>query len=133
MDYESKEVTKIKVSDLFVDIYKNFNVVTQIEKMKQLSKREQFLLLLVCLDKHSDEDPVVVHNFTDFKDECMQIFDIQDDKETNDETLKSLIEETGDKYIETDNLICQNGDPLPSPFTKEEVRDAKIDIINDGE
>jgi Fe-S-cluster formation regulator IscX/YfhJ len=128
----NKEVTKIKVSNEFVDIYTNFNVVTQVEKMKQLSKREQFLLLLVCLDKHSDEDPVVVHNFTDFKDECMQIFDIQDDKETEDEVLKELIKETGDKYIETDNLICQNGDKLPTPFTKEEVRDAKIDIINDG-
>ena len=48
-----------------------------------------------------------------------------------DEILKELIKETGDKYIETDNLICQNGDTLPSPFTKEEVRDAKIDIINE--
>jgi hypothetical protein len=127
---DSKEVQKIKVSNEFVDIYTNFNVVTQVENMKRLSKREQYLLLLVCLDKHSDEDPVVVHNFIDFKDQCMQIFDIQDDKETEDEVLKELIKETGDKYIETDNLICQNGDSLPSPFSKEEVRDAKIDIIN---
>lgn len=131
-DYTStKEVKKIVVSDLFIDIYKNFNVVTQIEKMKQLSKRELYLLLLICLDKHSDEDPVVIHNFTDFKDECLQIFDIQDDKDTSDESLLELIKETGDKYIETDNIVDSNGKPLTSPLNKEEVRDAKIDIINE--
>ena len=47
---DSKEVQKIKVSNEFVDIYTNFNVVTQVENMKRLSKREQYLLLLVsCL------------------------------------------------------------------------------------
>ncbi len=127
----TKEVKKIEVSDLFVDIYKNFNVVTQIEKMNQLSKRELYLLLLICLDKHSDEDPVVVHNFTEFKNECLQIFDVQDDKDTSDESLLELIKETGDKYIETDNIVDSNGKPLTSPLNKEEVRDAKIDIINE--
>ena len=34
-----KEVQKIKVSNEFVDIYTNFNVVTQVENMKKLSKR----------------------------------------------------------------------------------------------
>jgi len=133
MDMDSKEITKITVSQSFVDIYKNFNVVTQVEKIKQLSRREQYLLLLVCLDKHSDEDPVVIHNFTDFKDECMQLFDIQDDKKSTDETLNALIKETGDQYIETDNIVGPDGEKLPTPFTKEEVRDAKIDIINDVE
>ena len=37
-----KEVQKIKVSNEFVDIYTNFNVVTQVENMKKLSKREVF-------------------------------------------------------------------------------------------
>ena len=35
----------IHVSNEFVDIYTNFNVVTQVEKMKQLTKRELYLLL----------------------------------------------------------------------------------------
>ena len=128
---ESKEVKKVVVSDLFTDIYRKFNVVSQVEEIKKLSRKELYLLLTVCLDKHSDEDPVVVHNFMPFKDECMNIFDIQDDKETDDEDLKSLIEETGDKYIETDNIVDSNGNQLDDPLTKEQVRDAKIDIIND--
>jgi hypothetical protein len=44
--------------------------------------------------------------------------------------LISLIDESGDKYIETDYIITNNGDKLPEPLTKEEVRDAKINIIN---
>jgi hypothetical protein len=128
---ESNDVKKVIVSDLFTDIYRNFNVVTQVEQMKQLSRKELYLLLTFCLDKHSDEDPVAVHNFMPFKDEVMRIFDIQDDKETDDKDLKSLIEETGDKYIETDNIVDKNGKSLQDPLTKEQVRDAKIDIIND--
>ena len=128
---EEKDVKKVVVSDLFVDIYQKFNVVTQVEQMKQLPRKELYLLLTLCLDKHSDDDPVVVHNFMPFKDECMNIFDIQDDKETDDKDLKLLIEETGDKYIETENIIDSEGNVLRDPLSKEEVRDAKIDIIND--
>jgi hypothetical protein len=127
---KSKDVKKVSVSDLFTKIYENFNVVTQVDEMKKLSRRELYLLLTVCLDKHSDEDTVVVHNFTPFKDECMKIFDIQDDISTEDVDIKSLIEETGDKYIETENIVDFNGNPLKEPLTKEQVRDAKIDIIN---
>jgi hypothetical protein len=118
------------VSEQFVEIFKNFNVVTQVENMKQLSKRELYLLLTVCLDKFSDEDPVVNFNFQPFKEEVMAIFDIQDDKDATDTDLISLIDESGDKYIETDYIINNNGDKLPEPLTKEEVRDAKINIIN---
>lgn len=128
---EEKDVKKVVVSDLFIDIYQKFNVVTQVEQMKQLPRKELYLLLILCLDKQSDEDPVVVHNFMPFKDECMKIFDIQDDKDIDDEDLKLLIEETGDKYIETENIIDSEGNTLRDPLSKEEVRDAKIDIIND--
>jgi hypothetical protein len=98
--------------------------------MKKLSKRELYLLLTVCLDKFSDEDPVVNFNFQPFEKEVMEIFDIQDDKDSTDTDLISLIDESGDKYIETDYIITNNGDKLPEPLTKEEVRDAKINIIN---
>jgi len=127
----SEDTKKIVVSDLFVDIYKNFNVVTQVERMKQLSKKELYLLLVVCLDKQSDSDPVVKYNMADFKEEAMKIFDIQDDKTTDDVDLLQLIEESGDKYIETDNIVDSNGNKLPEALSKQEVRDAKINIIND--
>ena len=131
-DNETHETSNknLVVSEQFVEIFKNFNVVTQVEEMKKLSKRELYLLLTVCLDKFSDEDPVVNFNFQPFEKEVMEIFDIQDDKDATDTDLVSLIDESGDKYIETDYIITNNGDKLPEPLTKEEVRDAKINIIN---
>ena len=131
-DNETHETSNknLIVYEQFVEIFKNFNVVTQVEEMKKLSKRELYLLLTVCLDKFSDEDPVVNFNFQPFEKEVMEIFDIQDDKDATDADLISLIDESGDKYIETDYIITNNGDKLPEPLTKEEVRDAKINIIN---
>ncbi len=132
-DNETSETSNknLIVSDEFFQIFKNFNVVTQVEEMKKLSKKELYLLLTVCLDKFSDEDPVVNFNFQLFEKEVMEIFDIQDDKDATETDLISLIDESGDKYIETDYIVNNNGDKLPNPLTKEEVRDAKINIINE--
>ena len=131
MPYESKSTKKIAVSDDFIDIYKNFNVSSQIDKMKSLSKRELYLLLVLCLDFHSDEDPVCINNYKTFRDEIIEINDIQDDKETSNPILKSLIEETGGKYIDVDNLVDILENKLPEPLEKGEVRDAKIHNILD--
>lgn len=129
--YDSIETNKnINVSNLFVDIYTKFNVLTQVDKMKELTKSELYLLLTVCLDKFSDEDPVVKYNLLPFKDEIMEIFDIQDDKESTNQVLIDLVSLTGDKYIETDYIVYNDDQKLPDPLTKEEVRDAKINIIN---
>lgn len=122
---------KLVVSEVFVNIYKNFNVVNKVEEMKSLSEKELYLLLTVCLDKHDDEQPTVVYNFQPFREQVMDLFEIQDDKETLNPVLEELIKESGDKYIETDNIVDVDGNKLPEPLTKEEVRDAKINIIND--
>jgi hypothetical protein len=132
-DNESTKENQIHVSNEFVDIFSNFNVVTQVEKMKQLTKRELYLLLTVCLDKFSDEDPVVKHNLLPFKEEIMNIFDVQDDKDAIDSVLIDLITESGDKYIETDNIVYNDDQKLPEPLTKDQVRDAKINIINENQ
>lgn len=128
---ESKTTKKISVSDEFIDIYVNFNVSSQVDKMQKLTKRELYLLLVLCLDFHSDEDPVCINNYKLFKDEIIEINDIQDDKETSNPILKSLIEETGDKYIDVDNLVDLLENKLPQPLEKGEVRDAKIHNILD--
>jgi hypothetical protein len=86
--------------------------------------------LTLCLDKHDDGQPTVVYNFQPFREQVMELFEIQDDKETLNPILQELIEESGDKYIETDNIVDVDGNKLPEPLTKEEVRDAKINIIN---
>lgn len=67
----SEEVKNVTVSDLFVKIYENFNVVDQVENMNNLSEEELYLLLVYVLDRHSDEDPVVVHNLQPFKEKVM--------------------------------------------------------------
>ena len=124
------ETKKLKVSNEFVDIFKKFNVINKVEEMKSLSKKELYLLLTLCLDKHDDEQPTVVYNFQPFRDEVMELFEIQEEKETLNPVLQELIEESGDKYIETDNIVDVDGNQLPEPLTKEEVRDVKINIIN---
>lgn len=121
---------KIVVSDLFVDIYTNFNVCSQVEKMNTLTKKELYLLIILALDKHDDNDPVVLHNFLTFESIGDDIFELQEDKEIDNDDLKLLIEETGDKYISTKNVIDSKGKALPEPLSKVEVRDAKINIIN---
>lgn len=127
----SEEAKNVTVSDLFVKIYENFNVVDQVENMNNLSEEELYLLLVYVLDRHSDEDPVVIHNLATFKDKVMEIYDIQDDKETTNTVLLELIEKTGDKYIETDYILNISGEKLREPLTKTEVREAKIDIIGE--
>lgn len=127
----SEEVKNVTVSDLFVKIYENFNVVDQVENMNNLSDEELYLLLVYVLDRHSDEDPVVVHNLQTFKEKVMEIYELQDDKETTNTILLELVEKTGDKYIETDYIVDGSGNKLKNPLTKKEVREAKIDIIGE--
>ena len=122
------EEKTLQVSDLFVETYTNLNVCSQIENMKNLSKKELYLLLILALDKHNDEDPVVLHNLLPWKDTALEIFNLQDDKETDIIELKELVEETGDKYIDVTILVDSKGNKLKEPLSKEEVRDAKINI-----
>ena len=129
MEEKEKNIT---ISNEFVDIYKNFNVVSQVDNMNKLSKRELYLLITVCLDKFSDDDPVIKYNFQPFRTEVMEIFDVQDDKDPINPVLIDLIGESGDKYIETDYIVDESGNKLPDPLTKEEVRDAKINIIENN-
>jgi hypothetical protein len=117
---------KLVVSNEFVDIFRNFNVVDKIEEMKSLSKRELYLLLTVCLDKH-DEEPTVIHNFMEFKDYIIEMNDLFEFNKTDNPILIEL-NESG--YIETDNIVDEMGNPLPTPLTKEEIRDVRINIIN---
>lgn len=122
------EEKTLKVSDLFVEIYTNLNVWSQLENMKNLSKKELYLLLIVALDKHNEDDPVVLHNLLPWKDTALEIFDLQEDKECTITELIELVEETGDKYIDSTIIVDSKGNKLKDPLSKEEVRDAKINI-----
>ena len=128
---EKAKIKKVVVSDLFMDCYKHFNVYSQVERMNELSQRELYLLLILCLDKHDDENTVVKHNFIPFEKQIMEIFDVQDDKEVTNQVLLDLVTETGDTYIETENIVDGSDKKVGDVFTKEEVRDIRIDLIDD--
>ncbi len=127
-----KEEKKLVVSDLFVDIYTNLNVCSQIEKMNQLDKEELYLLLILALDKHSDEDPSVILNLTPFEEVAMNIYEQispEDGKETTNPYILLLIEKTGSDTVDTSVLVDSKGNELREPLNKAEVRDAKINMI----
>jgi hypothetical protein len=130
---EKAKIKKVVVSDLFMDCYKHFNVYSQVERMNELSERELYLLLILCLDKHDDENTVVKHNFIPFEKQIMEIFDVQDDKEVTNQVLLELVKETGDTYIETENIVDVEGNKVSEVFTKDEVRDIRIDLIDEKE
>lgn len=130
---EKAKIKKVVVSDLFMDCYKHFNVYSQVERMNELSERELYLLLILCLDKHDDENTVVKHNFIPFEKQIMEIFDVQDDKEVTNQVLLDLVKETGDTYIETENIVDDSDNKVGDVFTKEEVRDIRIDLIDEKE
>jgi hypothetical protein len=120
----------ITVSELFMNIYKKFNVVNQTSEMSKLSRFELYLLLTLAVDKFNEDDPVVCSNFSSFITELTEIFDVQDDKETIDTDLLQLINRTGDKYIDTDIIVDKEGNKLPEPLQKDEVRELKINLLD---
>jgi hypothetical protein len=85
---------KIAVTDLFVEIYENFNVSSQIDKMMKLSDRELYLLLTLCLDKHVEEDDYnsTVSNNLRCENEyyIQEIYNLQDDKLVNNKVIKKI-------------------------------------------
>lgn len=129
LDDKSK---KMVVSDNFVDIYKNFNVSSQEGKMKRLTRSELYLLIVLCLDKHSEEDPVCINNFKPFISEVQEIYDLQDDKVSLNTDILYLIDKTDDKYIDVDIIVDCNNNKLSNPLERNQVRNEKLNNIIDG-
>lgn len=134
-----------EVSDLFIDIYQNFNIINQVEKMKQLSRKELLLLLILATDSYNEDDSIVMKNFEEFGVELQIIYDClpdlsaasMDDFEISDIDMVELGKETGDKFIKVQNLVNSKGDKLPPPLSDEEViskrREIGIDQIIDNQ
>jgi len=114
------------ISDIFLDIYKNFNVCSQSDKMKQLSRKELLLLLVLTSDSFLEESSVVIDNYRGFKGELQVLHDSLPDigaaeVAVIDLDILSLGDETGDKYIDTTKIVDKNGNKLPKPLTEEEA------------
>jgi len=120
---------EFKVSQLFVDIFHYFNVYDQRDRMKNLSREELYLLLDTCIDSHDEDDLTVCQNFSPYMSELKQILEIQNGSETQNSELKNLIEVT-DTLLKCEK-ITESGEYLPEVFTKEEVRELKLNKIFD--
>ena len=120
-----KQSTLISVSELFLDIFRLFNVSDQRERMKQLTKKELYFLLISAMDNHNEDDPVVITNFSDFELEINEILEFQESEKTTNEYLLELVKETDDCWISTTVV------ELPTPYTRDEVRDLKLGGILD--
>ncbi len=129
MDMEKKN-NKVQVSSEFVKCYEHFNVFDVISDMKLLDRRELYLLLMLCVDNHDDNNTIVLKNFSEFKEEITEILELQESEETTNEFLLSLTLETGDTAIDVANIVCVDGEAIKPPYTKEEIRDIKIDKID---
>ena len=118
----------ITVSDNFVETYKMFNVIKQTEKLNQLSRKELMLMLVLAIDSFSEENPAVLENFKEFKNELELVFDLQQDKECTDEDLLQLGKETDEKYIDTSKIRDMKGEELPTALTDSEALQIRRDI-----
>lgn len=118
------------VSEEFKEIYHQFNVSNQTERMKQLTEKELYMLLICCIDHHDEEQEIVFLNFLPFEEEINEILKFSDTEKTENSILKSLIEETGDETIST------SGINLPEVLSKQEAlslnREQKIGKILDN-
>jgi hypothetical protein len=119
---------KIQVSELFLDIYKYFNVNSQIDKMQMLTRKELFLLLILAIDNYSEDSTIVVNNLMNFRDELENLYKLQNDEVVNDIDLIELSKLTSEKYIDTNSIITMSGESLPPPTTEEEAILIRRDI-----
>lgn len=118
----------ITVSDNFVETYKMFNVIKQTEKLNQLSRKELMLMLVLAIDSFSEENPAVLENFKEFKNELELVFNLQQDQECIDEDLLQLGKETDEKYIDTSKIRDMKGEELPTALTDSEALQIRRDI-----
>lgn len=124
--YEKDTIT---ISEKFLEIYRNFNVSDQRDNMTKLSKEELYLLLDTCIDLHDEDDTTVFLNFSPYSVELKEILSIQSGDDVDNQVLKNLQEKTDLRLSST--RVLENGDKLPNPYTREEVRDLKLNKIFD--
>jgi len=113
----------MKVSKEFIECYQYFNVYDMSEKVKALSEKERYLLLICTIDNHSDEDPIVLNNYNPFQKELKEIIQLHEGEEIDLEVFKLLEKDLGDKHIPISSI------KLPEIFTKEEAREIKLNNI----
>ena len=117
------------VSDQLVDIFLNFNVSDQTEQLTKLSTKDYYVLLNLCIDLHSEEDTQVIQNLSTSAEKISNLRTLFETGESTDEELRELSLKYG-RYL-TISVEDSLGNELPNPYTKEEVRELKLNKIFD--
>jgi hypothetical protein len=112
------------VSDKFIKIYQDFNVVSQIKEMTELSEEELLLILIVTFRTYSHTD-VVMETFKYFQNELEYIDSVLFDNNLTDKEKLRKREIILDRYLDTDKILDGYGNLLPEPTTEEEAIDKR--------
>lgn len=105
-------MSKITVSDQFIEIYKNFTKENQVENMNKLTKEELYFLIINVVDNLDEENPILQENIRSFRKESMEIMHIQMYRKTKNPVLLKLIEDSGEEYIMFDEVVDQLGNEV---------------------
>ena len=149
MENQIEQVERYQPSETLLDIYRMFNVNDQRERMRQLSKKDLYFLLLCCIDNHDEEQPNVVTNYSEFEPEIDDILELQESEKTTNPILLELVKETGSSWIEVgssfvkeekDNTLGMSRTvsnvwtpvELPKPYTIDEIRELKLNNLLDN-
>lgn len=120
------------VSDLFADVYQNWNVFNQVKKAKKLCRPERLLMLMASVDFDIDNQFVIL-NFRSFGEEIEILKQFYFDKNPLNLDLLSILNKTPNGYQRIISIFDRHGNRL-LPLTEEEAkikrREYLINIIN---
>ena len=117
-------------NETFIEIYRNFNVSNQIDKIKTMSSKEKYVLLNLCIEVHNERDLQVIENLSPFVEEITSLKKLfENDASSEDPFLNELSMKYGSKLnIPIEDIF---GNELPEPYSREEVRELKLNKIFD--
>lgn len=118
------------VSNKLIEIFLTINKMDKTEDMRNLPKKELYILLLLSIENYSDTNEYIVKNFTLFEEECYNIYNVQLGKGTNDPYLQMLMEETDSTFINTNKIFDDDGYIFPNLESKSSIRNYKIKTLN---
>jgi hypothetical protein len=125
----------IEVSEEFMFVYSKLNCFSVSEKFTALNEKEKLLLILAAIDNHDIDDDVVFSNIQHEKKLLNDLLDVLEGRETTNEEIKNITNNFSDKSL-NDVMISFNSNEwkiseMPTPATKDEVRDARINKISE--
>jgi hypothetical protein len=115
---------KVIVSNKFIEIYKNFNVVSQIKQMEELSREELLLLLIITFRTYEFTD-LVTKTYKYFEDELLYIDSCLFDYKLKDPDKLKMREVISDRYLDSEKIFDEQDNPLPPPTTEEDAKNIR--------